>query len=118
MRTVNAMAWNKKNDDMLVVAYGSANGPQQGLNNGARLNQKTQTIGSSAAFSADGLVLCWSLKNPEYPERIYKCSSPATAIDFSIQQPSLMAVGYADGSISVLDVRDEAPNRLLETEYG
>jgi len=116
MRTVNAMAWNKKNDDMLIVAYGAVNGNQQGLGNLIRTNPKAALTTSPASTNTDGLVLCWSLKNPEYPERIYRCNSPATAIDFSIQQPSLMAVGFADGGISILDVRDEAPTRLLTTE--
>ncbi|KAI8847600.1 WD40-repeat-containing domain protein [Chytridium lagenaria] len=83
-RTVMYMAWNKQNEDILAVAYAES---------------KTTTS------PVLGLVLCWSPKNPEWPERIYRSTSPITAIDFSRTNPNLLAVGFMDGRIAVYDVR-------------
>lgn len=49
-RTVTCMEWNKKNRMIIAAGYGSFN------------------YGSTE----DGLACCWSLKNPAYPERIYR----------------------------------------------
>lgn len=83
-RIVMYMSWNKLNEDIISIAYGEC---------------KTNPAASP------GLVLCWSLKNPEWPERIYKSQSPVTAIDFSKANTNLLAVGYKDGRISIYDVR-------------
>ncbi|OWZ06812.1 Axonemal Inner Arm I1 Intermediate Chain Dynein [Phytophthora megakarya] len=53
----------------------------------------------------DGLVLFWSLTNPEYPERIYHLPVGVTSIDFSTAHPYLLAVGFADGVVSIFDTR-------------
>ncbi|RKO92733.1 WD40-repeat-containing domain protein [Blyttiomyces helicus] len=85
-RIVMYMSWNKQNEDILAVAYGES---------------KTPSLWP-------GLILCWSLKNPE---RIYRTKSCVTALDFSRTNPNLLACGYLDGRISVFDVRrkDEVP---------
>ena len=51
------------------------------------------------------MACCWSIKNPEYPERVYKTSSGITALDFSVQNPNLLAVGMYNGTIAVYNVR-------------
>ncbi|KAJ3227804.1 WD repeat-containing protein 78 [Clydaea vesicula] len=92
-RVVMYMAWNKHNEDILSIAYGEC---------------------KSNPASVPGLVLCWSLKNPEWPERIYKSQSPVTAIDFSKTNSNLLAVGYMDGRISIYDVRRKDPTPVLD----
>lgn len=46
-RNVSCSAWNRSNPDLIAIGYGQYE----------FTNQK------------GGLIACWSLKNPEYPER-------------------------------------------------
>ena len=55
------------------------------------------------------MILCWSIKNPEWPERVYTAKSPVTALDFSVSNPCLLAAGYMDGRIAIYDVRVKDP---------
>ncbi|KAJ3093444.1 WD repeat-containing protein 78 [Physocladia obscura] len=92
-RSVAYMAWNKENEDILAVCYGE----------------------NKHSFSLhQGLVLCWSLKNPEWPERIYKAAYPVTAIDFSKHTPNLLAAGFSDGRIAIYDVRQKTNAPILD----
>jgi hypothetical protein len=92
-RSVNAMAWNKKQKDILAVAYGES-----------KNNVK----------SSSGLVLCWSVKNPEWPEKIYECDSSVTSIDFSKSNPNLLAVGLFNGVINLYDVCRKKNSPILQ----
>ncbi|KAL7752342.1 hypothetical protein RI367_002388 [Sorochytrium milnesiophthora] len=101
-RTVTYMCWNKVNttngargvQDLLAVAYG----PQR------------------ESHEAPGLVCCWSLKNPEHPDRVYLSAvGHVTAIDFSRNNPSLLAVGYSDGRIAIYDVRKRDDTPILDS---
>ncbi|KAJ3166366.1 WD repeat-containing protein 78 [Irineochytrium annulatum] len=97
-RTVTYMAWNKHNEDILAVAYSESK--------------------MSSNISA-GLILCWSPKNPEWPERVFKSNTAVTAIDFSRANPNLLAVGFADGRISIYDVRRKEDTPVLDnSELG
>ncbi|XP_014829875.1 PREDICTED: WD repeat-containing protein 78 [Poecilia mexicana] len=73
------MAWNKKNPDLLAVGYGETDYRNHG----------------------PGLVCCWSIKNPTWPERIINCDSAVTTVDFSSISPGQLAVGMCDGSIAI-----------------
>ncbi|KAA8587599.1 hypothetical protein FQN60_016461, partial [Etheostoma spectabile] len=72
-----------------------------------------------------GLVCCWSLKNPTWPERVIRCDSAVTSLDFSSNNPSQLAVGMKDGSIAIYNVKSRdnkacfisssgCPNRHLD----
>ncbi|GMF41800.1 unnamed protein product [Phytophthora fragariaefolia] len=61
----------------------------------------------STGEEQDGLVLFWSLTNPEYPERIYHLPVGVTSIDFSTAHPYLLAVGFADGVVAIYDTRKD-----------
>ncbi|KAJ3599054.1 hypothetical protein NHX12_033017 [Muraenolepis orangiensis] len=69
---VSCMAWNKKNQDLLAVGYGH-----------------------SEDLTA-GLVCCWSLKNITWPERVFRCHSRVTALDFSASKPHLLALRWTE----------------------
>ena len=92
-RTVSCMAWNPVNQDLLAVAYG-------------QFEFRHQT---------GGLVLFWSLKNPEYPQRIYKMEHGVTSIDFSTMHPNLLAVGLYNGVVAIYDTRREENAPVLES---
>lgn len=63
-----------------------------------------------------GLVCCWCLKNPEFPERFYKTEAGVTALAFSQKHANLLAVGLFNGSIMVFDVRNNNTQALISTK--
>ncbi|TRY54611.1 hypothetical protein DNTS_001597, partial [Danionella cerebrum] len=81
-QNVSCMTWNKKNKDLLAVGYGPFDFK----------NHKS------------GLVCCWSLKNPTWPDRIFRCPSGVTALDFSARYANQLAVGMHDGTIAIYNV--------------
>ncbi|KAJ3024410.1 UNVERIFIED_CONTAM: WD repeat-containing protein 78 [Siphonaria sp. JEL0065] len=95
-RSVMYMAFNKQNEDILVVAYGE----------------------NKHAFSPHyGILLVWSLKNPEWPERIYRSTQAVTSVDFSKYTPNLLAAGYSDGRIAIYDVRQKTDVPVLDNSH-
>ncbi|KAI9143368.1 WD40-repeat-containing domain protein [Paraphysoderma sedebokerense] len=94
-RTVTYMAWNKQDKDILAVAYSEQ---------------------ASNSYAPQGLICCWSLKNLEYPERIYKSQSASViCVEFSSSNPSLLAAGFSDGRIAIYDVRDKQDKSVLDS---
>ncbi|KAM6396272.1 dynein axonemal intermediate chain 4 [Pluvialis apricaria] len=81
--SVSSMAWSKVNPDLLAVGYGAFDFKEQ----------------------KKGLACCWSLKNPTWPERIFRCEHGVTALDFSMTNPNLLAVGMYNGSVAIYNVR-------------
>ncbi|NWV99915.1 WDR78 protein, partial [Machaerirhynchus nigripectus] len=91
--SVSSMAWNKVNPDLLAVGYREfVSRDQKG-----------------------GLACCWSLKNPMWPERIFRCEHGVTAVDFSLASPNLLAVGMASGRVAIYDVRSRNDAALLDS---
>ncbi|KAH9523378.1 WD repeat-containing protein 78 [Bulinus truncatus] len=91
-KNVSCMAWNRINQDLLAVGYGQWE----------FISQKP------------GLVCCWCIKNPEYPERVFMSKEGVTALDFSAANPNLLAVGYYDGGIAVYNVRKSIDEPVLD----
>ena len=52
-----------------------------------------------------GLVLFWSLRNPEHPEKVLRTSHPVVSLDFSKLTPMLLAVGLTNGDVNIYDVK-------------
>ena len=98
-RPITAMSWNAENTDLLAVGYGQIDFLQDST-------QKTLTANKDDD-AAGGLVLFWSLRNPDYPEKVLTTSHPVTALDFSKRNPTLLAVGLYNGDIAVYNVRRE-----------
>uniref|UniRef100_H0ZIR5 Dynein axonemal intermediate chain 4 n=1 Tax=Taeniopygia guttata TaxID=59729 RepID=H0ZIR5_TAEGU len=88
--SVSSMAWNK---DLLAVGY------REFVSRGQK----------------KGLACCWSLKNPMWPERIFRCEHGVTAVDFSLASPNLLAVGTTDGRVAIYDVRSRGDAALLDS---
>ncbi|NXE02043.1 WDR78 protein, partial [Chaetorhynchus papuensis] len=91
--SVSSMAWNKVNPDLLAVGYREFVSQDQ----------------------KEGLACCWSLKNPMWPERIFRCEHGVTAVDFSLASPNLLAVGMANGRVAVYDVQSRSDAALLDS---
>lgn len=108
-RAVTAMAWNRVSTDLLAVGYGrttdtllsiNAVASMVGVSNGDALSDE----------SHEGLVLFWSLRNPDYPEKILRTSHFVTALEFSKQHPMILAVGLSNGDVNIYDVKREGAN--------
>jgi len=105
-RSVTAMAWNAVNCDLLAVGYGQLDQFADPPKLGEAVDE--QLLG--------GLVLFWSLRNPEYPEKILRTPYPVTALDFSISSPMLLALGQLNGDVCIYDmVKKEDWNSPKET---
>nr|WAW84846.1 axonemal dynein intermediate chain 4 [Halisarca dujardinii] len=92
-KQASCMAWNKQNPDIVAVGYGNLDFSGQ----------------------EDGIVCCWSLKNPEHPERVYKATSPITSLSFSDTHANLLAAGHYDGNVSLYNLRVTEPDCILDT---
>ncbi|XP_076441248.1 dynein axonemal intermediate chain 4-like [Babylonia areolata] len=93
-RNVSCLAWNKSNPDLVAVGYGQYEFTAQ----------------------KSGIICCWSLKNPEYPERIYTCKNGVTALDFSVANSNILAAGYYDGGVAIYNVRSTKDEPILDNQ--
>ncbi|KAJ8279085.1 hypothetical protein COCON_G00061510 [Conger conger] len=91
--SITSMTWNKRNPDLLAVGYGTFE------------------------FKEDkpGLVCCWSLKNPMWPERMFQCGSSVTALDFSANNSSQLAVGMRDGTVATYSVQSNDQTQVVDS---
>lgn len=48
--------------------------------------------------------MIWCAKNPTEPDRCYEFESSVSDLDWSRTRPNLLAVGFYDGSLRVIDV--------------
>jgi WD40 repeat protein len=88
---VTGMAWNRINRDLLAVAYSSP--------------------GRASESGAAGMVMFWSMTNPEFPQQTLRTKAGVTAIDFSVEHPNLLAAGLYDGTICIYDAKKVRPWR-------
>ncbi|KAF3430589.1 hypothetical protein E2986_00112 [Frieseomelitta varia] len=93
-RLVSSFCWNYVNRNIVAVGYG------------ARDNSDIK----------DGLVLLWSAKNPGVPARWYTFNSPVSDLDWSRERPNLLAIGYYNGEIKVIDVSNPDLNVVRRSE--
>ena len=108
-RSVTCMVWNKVNQDLLAVGYGKLDSLSDPYKAGEALDEAL----------LGGLVLFWSLRNPEYPEKVLRTASPVTALEFSKLSPMTLAVGCLSGDVLVYDVRREADwGKPIESSTG
>ncbi|XP_030761738.1 WD repeat-containing protein 78-like isoform X1 [Sitophilus oryzae] len=81
-RCVTCLEWNPTHEDLLAVGYGKF-------------------------YFADictGMVMVWNIKNPVQPERVYEFADPVTTLSFSKRNPNLLAVGFYNGHVIVINV--------------
>lgn len=82
-RCVTGVAFNSFNEDLVGVAYGKYFYTDR---------------------NASGLVMIWNIKNPQQPERQYNFETPVTSLAFSTVNPNLLAIGFYNGHLKIIDV--------------
>lgn len=92
-RPVAAFRWSPANASVLAVAYGAKTGSDK----------------------MDGVLLIWCAKNPSHPGREYTFDSPLSDIDWSKERPNLLAIGFYDGSVKVIDVSAKEVNIIRQS---
>ncbi|CAG9854716.1 unnamed protein product [Phyllotreta striolata] len=81
-KSVNCCDWNPANKGILAVGYGKF----------------------YFHDNVTGLILIWNIKNPVQPERKYSFQQPVTTLQFSKGTPALLAVGFYNGSVKILNI--------------
>lgn len=71
---------------------------------------------NSAVDSPGGVLLIWCAKNPSEPDRTYEFSSQISDLDWSKTKPNLLAIGFYDGIIRIIDVSKRNLVVLRETQ--
>ncbi|CAG9580914.1 putative dynein intermediate chain [Leishmania major strain Friedlin] len=110
-RGVACMTWNRRESDMLAVGYTARRRllPQGDAGNRASDSPWDMAYKRAQGQEAHGMVCCWSLKNPLAPELVLYLRGEAdvTALAFSFEHPSLLAVGSSTGEIVVYDIQHD-----------
>lgn len=90
-RNVTTIQWNPRYKDLFVVGYGNYLFTQQ----------------------STGLICCYTIKNPTWPEYHFSTDSGVMSLDFHPQYPALLAVGLYDGTVQVYDIRLKGNTRPI-----
>ncbi|XP_071586234.1 dynein axonemal intermediate chain 1 isoform X2 [Heliangelus exortis] len=80
---VTAISWNPKHKDLFAVGYGSYNFRKQG----------------------QGMLLLYTMKNPSFPEYVFRSESGVMCLDFHNDHPYLLAVGFHDGNVAIYNLK-------------
>ncbi|XP_044271436.1 dynein axonemal intermediate chain 4-like [Tribolium madens] len=94
-RCVTGVAFNSFNEDIVAVAYGKYFYTDR---------------------SSSGMVMIWNIKNPQQPERQYDFETPVTSLAFSKVNPNLLAVGFYNGDLKILDVSKREISAIREDD--
>ncbi|XP_025075530.1 WD repeat-containing protein 78 [Pogonomyrmex barbatus] len=92
-RPVVAFRWSPANANVLAVAYGAKTGSNK----------------------MDGLLLIWCAKNPSHPDREYTFDNLLSDIDWSKERPNLLAIGFYDGNVKIIDVSANKINVIRQS---
>lgn len=87
-RQVSCMDISVSNPDLIAVGYGEYD-----------ISCKDDSL------LKPGLLCFWTLKNPNYPEKIFQSEHSITCCEFSQKSPHLIAVGDSHGNIAIYNVR-------------
>mmetsp|Transcript_14075 Transcript_14075/g.20165 ORF Transcript_14075/g.20165 Transcript_14075/m.20165 type:complete len:557 (+) Transcript_14075:460-2130(+) len=91
---VTSMDWNRSNEDILAVGY------------------KLDTSSDENVLSR-GMVLLWSLCNPNCPQNTMFVDSGVTCLAFSSDLPCMLSVGTENGNILLYDIYSSQKSSIL-----
>ena len=90
---------NQSNPDLVVVGYGDFD---INCTDDSKLKP--------------GLLCFWTLKNPNFPEKIINHEASITCCQFSKKAPHLVAVGDSSGNIAIYNIRGNDTKPVAESK--
>ena len=96
-RQVSCIDVNEANPDLIAVAYGE-------FDIDCTKNLK------------EGLLCFWTLKNPNFPEKIIKTEHSITTCQFSKKSPHLIAIGDSHGNIAIYNIKNADDKPIAESK--
>ena len=63
----------------------------------------------------NGLICCYTIKNPTWPEYYFTTESGVMCLDFHKKHPALIAVGLYDGTVMVFDIRTKSNKPIYQS---
>jgi WD40 repeat protein len=64
----------------------------------------------------EGMLCFWTLKNPNFPEKIITTEHSITCCQFSKKNPHLIAVGDSHGNIAIYNIRTADSKPIAESK--
>jgi dynein intermediate chain 1, axonemal len=92
-KQVTSICWNPKYKDLFAVGYGSYDFLKE----------------------TSGLICCYTIKNPTWPEYSFTTESGVMCLDFHSKNPALLAVGLYDGTVMVFDIRAKTNKAIYQS---
>lgn len=101
-RSVTAIVWNTKYEDLFAIGYGNYRFPTK-----QNENLKTDDRGEERSDDSlePGYIFIFSIKNNYFPEIKYTTESGVLSLDFHKEEPSFLVVGMYDGTVAVYDIK-------------
>lgn len=110
-KSVTAICWNPKHEDLFAVGYGSYNFPKKKdekdlteINNNTNNNTVNNNEERSDDILESGYIFVFSIKNNYYPEVKYTTETGVLSLDFHSKQFNYLVAGMYDGTVSVFDI--------------
>lgn len=104
-RSVTALCWNTKFEDLFAVGYGSYDFPSKKEDkNDNDLNEEQQD---------NGYIYVFSIKNNFYPEVKYTTDSGVLCLDFHPKEFSYLVAGFYDGTVGVFDISQKIKTPII-----
>ena len=96
-RSVTALCWNTKFEDLFAVGYGSYDFP-------SKKEEKGELDDRNEESNENGYIYVFSIKNNFFPEVKYTTESGVLSLDFHPTQFSYLVAGFYDGTVAVYDI--------------
>ncbi len=107
-RSVTAICWNPKYEDLFAVGYGSYAFPK-------KKDDKEKPDGEERSddMLENGSIYVFSVKNNYYPEMKYTTESGVLSLDFHPMQFSYLVAGMYDGTVAVYDIKQKIKTPII-----
>lgn len=93
-KQITALSWNHDRKDLFAAGYGTYDFTKQ---------------------YQGGYVACFSMKNPSFPEFLFKTESGVMCVDFNKKKHSYLAAGLYDGSVCVYDLSKKTEGPIFKS---
>ncbi len=100
---VTALKFNPLYSDLFTVGYGSCNFPVL-CSLHTNFSERFECLTDDFLKQGEGLMLCYSLKNPSYPEFMFETESGVMCVDVHPTYPYLICVGLYSGHVGVYNM--------------